>query len=250
MCLVWQSSHRCTNAAGTEIKETHAIIKEWVSTEQLISEEEKDWAMEKSVLLDLQQALGAEINELNTKLQETKEEAVGAAKQREDLTARKMRHFRQPDPCTKDSTGQWQNWSGPLPCFPLLWQTILLPIAKNYSQEKGFPCYLYANGWTHLYHCFRQCKTSTVPSHWKDEFTLDDNQSREFQVMYFGLGAAYFVNESGTVAGYGKPTSQGWQWTRSDNLAREISTGVDMLNNRAMPRFLELPVISPERIDQ
>ena len=84
----------------------------------------------------------------------------------------------------------------------------------------------------------------------RQEFTLDDNQSREFQVMYFGLGAAYFVNESGTVAGYGKPTSQGWQWTRSDSLAREISTGVDMLNNRAMPRFLELPVISPERIDQ
>ena len=151
-----------------EIKETHAIIKEWVSTEQLISEEEKDWAMEKSVLLDLQQALGAEINELNTKLQETEEEAVGAAKQREDLTARKMRHFRQPDPCTKDSTGQWQNWSGPLPLLPLLWQTILLPIAKTTPRKRGFPCYLYANGWTHLYHCFRQCKTSTVPSHWKD----------------------------------------------------------------------------------
>ena len=83
----------------------------------------------------------------------------------------------------------------------------------------------------------------------RQEFTLDDNQSREFQVMYFGLGTAYFVNESGTVAGYGQPGDRGWQWTRSDSLAKEISIGVDMLNNRAMPRFLELPIPAPQRID-
>jgi len=84
----------------------------------------------------------------------------------------------------------------------------------------------------------------------RQEFTLDDNLSREFQVMYFGLGTAYFVNESGTVAGYGQPGENGWKWKRSDPLAREISTGVDMLNNRAMPRFLELPFSAPPRIDQ
>ena len=151
-----------------EIKETHAIIKEWVSTEQLISEEEKDWAMEKSVLLDLQQALGAEINELNTKLQETEEEAVGAAKQREDLTARKNAALQATRSLHQGLDRAVAKLERAFALLPTPVETILLPIAKNYSQEKGFPCYLYANGWTHLYHCFRQCKTSTVPSHWKD----------------------------------------------------------------------------------
>ena len=82
------------------------------------------------------------------------------------------------------------------------------------------------------------------------EFTLDDDKSREFSVLYFGLGVAYFVNESGTVAGYGQPTQDGWKWIRMDELGSEISTGIDMMNNRSLPRFLELPVPMPERIAQ
>ena len=74
---------------NAEIKETHAIIGEWVATERLISEEESEWEIEKSALLDLKQALSTELVELNAKLKKTEEEAVGAAKQREDLTARK-----------------------------------------------------------------------------------------------------------------------------------------------------------------
>jgi len=72
-----------------EVKETHKIIDEWVTTERLISEEESDWALEKNALIDLKQALSAEIFELNSKLKESEEEAVGAAKQRQDLLARK-----------------------------------------------------------------------------------------------------------------------------------------------------------------
>jgi hypothetical protein len=82
------------------------------------------------------------------------------------------------------------------------------------------------------------------------EFTLDDERSREFLVLYFGLGAAYFVNESGTIAGYGEPGEGGWKWTRMDSLASEISAGVDLMNNRALPRFLELPIPSPKRIER
>ena len=53
------------------------------------------------------------------------------------------------------------------------------------------------------------------------EFTLDE-KSREFLVLYFGLGVAYFVNESGTVAGYGEPSEQGWKWTRMDSPLRKF----------------------------
>ena len=79
----------------------------------------------------------------------------------------------------------------------------------------------------------------------RQEFSLNDGQSREFRVIYFGLGVAYFVNESGTVAGWGRPTEKGWKWTRQDELANEISIGVAIMSNRALPRFLELPLPLP-----
>jgi hypothetical protein len=41
---------------------------------------------------------------------------------------------------------------------------------------------------------------------------------------------------------------QGWQWTRQDELAKEIAVGVAMMENRALPSFLELPMPTPANI--
>ncbi len=234
-----------------EIKETHAIIGEWVATERLISEEESEWEIEKSALLDLKQALSAELGELNAKLQETEEEAVGVARQREDLLARK-------DASLKATRSLHLGLDRAVAKLDRIFSLLPTPVAerlepyrKKLTPAKNMPTpplRQRVDALISLLQAIQNFHRSVTLE--RQEFTLDDNQSREFQVMYFGLGTAYFVNESGTVAGYGQPGDKGWQWTRSDKLAREISTGVDMLNNRAMPRFLELPVSAPQRIDQ
>lgn len=234
-----------------EVKETHAIIGEWVTTERLISEEESEWKMEKSALLDLKQALSTEIAELNAKLKQTEEEAVGAARQREELLGRK-------DAAQQATRSLHQGLDRAVnllnQAFVLLPTPVadrLAPYRKKLVPAKGLPMpplRQRVDAMVSLLQAIQSFHRSATLE--RQEFTLDDNQSREFQVIYFGLGSAYFVNESGTVAGYGQPGENGWKWTRADGLAREISTGVDMLNNRAMPRFLELPVTSPRRIDQ
>ncbi len=234
-----------------EVKETHAIIGEWVATERLISEEESDWAVEKSSLLDLRQALVAEIEELNTKLKETEEEAVGAAKQREDLLSRKDEALQATRSLHQGLDRAVTKLDQAFSLLPTPVADRLAPYRKKLVPGKGMPMpplRQRVDALVSLLQAIQNFHRSVTLE--RQEFTLDDNLSREFQVMYFGLGTAYFVNESGTVAGYGQPGENGWKWTRSDPLAREISTGVDMLNNRTMPRFLELPVGAPPRIDQ
>ena len=236
----------CLAYLHAEVKETHKIIGEWVATERLISKEESEWDIEKASLLDLKQALIAEIGELDGKLRETEEEAVGAAKQRLDLVARK-------DAAKRATVSLHQGLDRTIAkldrAFMLLPTPVadrLAPYRKKLIPRKGVPTAPLRQRVDALVSLLQAMqnfhRTVTLE---RQEFTLDDNQSREFQVMYFGLGTAYFVNESGTVAGFGQPGENGWEWTRSDGLAREISTGVDMLNNRAMPRFLELPVPAP-----
>ena len=78
----------------------------------------------------------------------------------------------------------------------------------------------------------------------RQEFSLDDGKSREFHVLYFGMSIAYFVNESGSVAGYGIPSQRGWQWKQKDELSEEIRRGVAIRNKRALPAFLRLPIPS------
>ncbi len=235
---------------GGEVKETHAIIGEWVATERMISGEESDWEIEKSALLDLQKALQAEMEALNAKLRESEEEAVGAAKQRDDLLARKEAALQATTSLHRGLDRAVAKLERTFSLLPTPVAERLSPYRKKLLPEKGMPMpplRQRVDALVSLLQAIQNFHRSVALE--RQEFTLDDNQSREFQVMYFGLGAAYFVNESGTVAGYGQPGDQGWRWTRSDKLAREISTGVDMLNNRAMPRFLELPIPAPRRID-
>lgn len=60
--------------------------------------------------------------------------------------------------------------------------------------------------------------------------------------VYVGLGAAYFVNESGNFAGHGRPGTQGWEWTIDPALAQDIREVIRIYRNERTARFIPLPV--------
>ena len=236
---------------GTTFKDTTTVIQEWIQTEQLISEETTEWNIEKAALLDISDALKTEIIELDKRLAESEEEAVGAAKQRTELLEQKNE--------IEETTRSLLEGVDTLEIqVEEAFKTLPTPLAKRLQ-----PFRQKLNNQIENYNIPLRQRVDTLLSLLqaislyhrnisleRQEFSLEDGVSREFQVMYFGLGIAYFVNESGTVAGYGSPSKKGWVWKRDDSLAQEISTGIDMVNNRAMPRFLKLPFPQPEEINQ
>ena len=240
----------CYLLAST-FKDTTTIIQEWVQTEQLISEETTEWNIEKAALLDIRDALKTEIIELDKRLEESEEEAVGAAKQRTELLEQK-------DEIEETTRSLLDGVDALQIQVEEAFKLLPTPLAKrlqpfrqklksqigsnNISLRQRVDTLLSLLQAVSLYH--RNISLE------RQEFSLEDGVSREFQVLYFGLGIAYFVNESGTVAGYGSPNKSGWVWKRDDSLALEISTGVDMVNNRAMPRFLKLPFPQPGEPNQ
>ena len=233
----------------SQVKETHQFIQEWVQTSLLISEEESDWKTEKSTLIDLESALKKEISELEVKLEQFEKENIGAAQQRADLTKRKetvqngsMRFYEEMQRVEKEI-----KLIIPLLPTPLRDDTITFLEKLDSEQENKLPLRTRLDALVSLLqsiHLFHRAVHIE-----RQEFSLDDGKSREFRVIYFGLGVAYFVNESGTVAGWGKPSSKGWLWTRQDELAKEITHGVAMMRNQTLPRFLELPIPPPTKID-
>ena len=235
----------------SEVKETHQIISEWVETESLISEESAKWETEKAALLDISAALEAEIVELKQKLQFSEDEASGVELQRTELMDRKEKAEKTITTLNQRIIEIKTELQSLFTFLPSPLANRLLPFREKLnSEDKDLVLSLVQRVETtvsllqaiHLFH-----RTVCLE---RQEFTLDEEESREFLVLYFGLGCAYFVNESETIAGYGIPSDTGWKWTRKDDLAVEISTGVDMVKNRTMPRFLTLPVLAPKGINQ
>lgn len=61
------------------------------------------------------------------------------------------------------------------------------------------------------------------------------------ETVYAGLGAAYFVNESGDFAGHGRPGAQGWDWTLDPKLADPVREVIRIYRNERTARFVSLP---------
>lgn len=70
----------------------------------------------------------------------------------------------------------------------------------------------------------------------------DKGEEVSVETVYAGLGAAYFVNESGNFAGFGRPGDKGWEWTVDPALAGDIREIIRIYRNERTARFVSLPV--------
>jgi hypothetical protein len=237
-------------SAQTTVKETRKILEEWVDAEKLISEEDSGWKTDKVVLKDLAVALQAEIEQLDANLAKSAEEAVGASRQRTELNERKLAAEKAAVELKAGLVQIERELLLSLDAFP----TPMLNRLSSYKEKltnadkrNALPlrdrletCVAILQA-AHLFHESVNLE--------RQEFSLDDGKSREFHVLYFGMSIAYFVNESGSVAGYGIPNQRGWQWKQKDELSEEIRRGVAIRNKRALPAFLRLPIpaLKPKR---
>lgn len=70
---------------------------------------------------------------------------------------------------------------------------------------------------------------------------LPDGRETNVTVVYVGLGQAYFVNLAGDFAGTGTPGPGGWQWTTRNEIARDVTQIIDVLDKSGSPKVFPLP---------
>jgi hypothetical protein len=65
----------------------------------------------------------------------------------------------------------------------------------------------------------------------------------QVQVLYLGLAQAYFVDQTGSFAGVGIPSREGWQWDNRPELAPPIARAIAIYENSEPAAFVALPVV-------
>lgn len=68
-----------------------------------------------------------------------------------------------------------------------------------------------------------------------------DGKRYQLSVLYLGLDQAWFVDESGEIAGMGQPTPSGWVWTEERRLASRIRAAIDINQRELPPSMVSLP---------
>jgi len=61
--------------------------------------------------------------------------------------------------------------------------------------------------------------------------------------LYLGLGAAWFVDATGELAGSGRPGPQGWEWKLQPEIAPQVRDAIAIYRNQQSAAFVALPVV-------
>ncbi len=70
-----------------------------------------------------------------------------------------------------------------------------------------------------------------------------EGQTREFDIMYLGLGQAFYADSQGQLAGYATPAKGQWVWTSSNENAPQILRAIKVGQGKIKPaEFVELPL--------
>jgi len=229
--------------AGTDIEVARSTIEKLVETRQVLSKEQQNWRVGKSVLEDRIDLVRSQIEDTRKAMSETREDLEENDAKRQGLLEEneslkegvstlqdliailesRTRNLlkRLPEPI-RDHV---KPLSQQIPEDP---ETADIPLANRYSFVIGVLNDI--NKYNGEIHMTRQRRK------------LPNGTTGEVATMYVGISQGYYVDDAGTMAGIGYPTVDGWEWAEANDVAGAIATAIAILKNEEAASFVKLPI--------
>lgn len=225
------------------LDETRSAIEEWVRTEQLISQESRQWREEQTYINNIITILTAEQRELNEQIALAQEIATRADEEREVLVEQ-LSTYQEISALLESRVADYERQlllvTDYLP--EMLKQELAPRLSRLNSGSEALTLSLGERAQTVLnivseiqnFDSNLTLTTEIVPN--------DRNDQIEVRVLYLGLSRAFFINDNATLGGYGVPTESGWQWQQANELNQAIADAMASFEARISPQLVDLPM--------
>ncbi|WP_159434884.1 DUF3450 family protein [Rubritalea squalenifaciens] len=219
--------------------EARALIQQWVQTERMITEEKADWKIEREQLNDLIKLYETEMALLKDEVEKAGESHVELDKEKATLESevKQMRADRRKLGLkVRDISKRMLEVSArfPKPLKDLL-------SADLYTLESVEDETQMRDGVVALANILKEAGRFNRAVYFSEEMqALEDGEKRQLQVLYLGLGRAYFV--SGDKAGVGMPGADGWQWSIREGIDNRVKTTIRVFKKSSQAGLVKLPV--------
>ncbi|MDC0088079.1 DUF3450 domain-containing protein [Akkermansiaceae bacterium] len=214
------------------------LIRQWVKTEQLISEEATEWKADKQSMQDLLEIYKKELGVLDAELSANKKV------DNSEVTA-DVQSYQEAKQVIVDSLPRLKSrlllLSNRFPT-PLLTEikadleVLRLSSSAATSREtlKSMISVLNAAG------SFNRKVTLA-----EETRELEGGKKMIVDVIYLGLCRAYYVTAKGNVSGVGIPSVNsvnGWQWSPDPSISNDVRRAIRIYKKETQPDLIELPV--------
>ena len=247
------------NKAEQEVNPSNSreLIRQWVQTERIISEEKTTWQVEKQQMQDLLEIYQQELKLLNEELNLAGSSADLIDENKEKLESG-LAQYREAKQILRSSMAslvpRMQKLVGrfPAPLVEELGSDIDLirssqALDKPRDVLKSIIAILNAAG------SFNRTLTLA-----EETRTLANGKKITVSVLYLGLCRAYYAADVGPLAGTGVPAATaatadtaataataaagGWLWTEDGGIADQVRRTIAVHKKSAQPQLVELPV--------
>lgn len=232
--------------------ELRGSVREWIETMRKIQTEEDSWEKDQEVLKGYKEGLEKEIEDLKEQIQRAQTRKEGGDKQSLDKLAERDRYIAAQEELATQVRLLEETLSTKLPLLPeglkkqpkvalgieSLQQSLKAPAEKrNEDVSKRL---------FNLTEMLSEVEKFQQGVHAHTELHKD-SQGQEFrmEVVYFGLAAAYAVNEDGSFARIGRPDTTGWKFEDRPDLAPAIKSLIASTLSEKDVTFTQLPFLQP-----
>ena len=224
------------------IRETRHVLDQWVETKQILSEERNDWRLEKSILQDTQILLQRELDRMNAAIDDLEASATAADADRAALTEEKERQTAAAA-VVKANIGDLETkvkailTSLPEPLVDKI-KPLIRRLPNNPENTKLSLGERVQNVVGILSQADKFNSTITLSNESRE---ISEGKLVQVTTLYWGLAQAYFVDNSGSYAGTGKPGAATWEWTEIDGVGSEIKQLLDIYEGIGEIQFVQIP---------
>ncbi len=226
---------------ATDPAQTRELIRQWVKTERLVSEEKTAWQVEQKRMQELLGLYQKELKLLNEEL----EKAGGAAdlidKDKEELEE-KLTNYRAAQRVLADAMARLlprgRRLIGRLP-QPLQDELSADIDALNAPDALSQPRDVLRSMISVLTTAERFNRSVTLA---EETRTLPDGKKISVDVIYLGLARAFYAARSGNASGVGTPQEGSWEWQARPDLAEDVRRAIAVYRKDQQPQLLKLPI--------
>ena len=218
-------------------------IEQWVQTRQLVSRTKSDWEAEKEILLQTKAlherelaGIAEQLSKVSTNSTQVDRERVAAE---QDLKASNDA-LDQARALVAALEGRVRTLTPRLP-GPLL-ETMRPLLTKLPEDSQATKVPVTERVQTVVSLLSEVDKFNNAVAIYSEKRKNAQGEEVSVETVYAGLGAAWFVNQTGDFAGSGHPGANGWEWTMEPALAERVREVVRIYRGERTAHFVQLPV--------
>jgi hypothetical protein len=232
-----------TPAIASPLDETVSVLEEWVQTERMISESESEWEASKASMENLISIYRREIDTLEEVIASAQEDTSAAEIRRSELNeqdeavkaieAQVVEAIEEAESLIKELQ----------PLLPPPLQEELSPLFNSLPEDSSKTKLAIGQRIQPIVAILTQVqKFNQVVTVVEGFREFEAGRTVQTEKVFFGLGAAFYVDQADEHAGLGVLGENGWTWKDDPSLVPAIRKFISIYRGTQQASYVEVPV--------